>query len=143
MQKLPYAFLFLGLIICLSAQKAQAQGAYKGGLGDGYAAAEMQITISPASSRPSLNNDFELSVSPIPASSTQNVRITLETSALQANTKSVSLALWQANGQKIWDKNLNIEQLQQGFGLENLAAGTYLLRLQIGQKQSSKTLIIK
>lgn len=143
MQKQSFCFFIFGLIACFSAEKARAQGAYKGGIGDGYAAAEMQITVSPTSSRPNTENRFKLSVSPNPANCTQNVRVALETDFKQTNPQTVWLELWQPNGQNIWRKNLTFAQMQQGFELENLATGTYLLRFQNGQEQTTKHLIIK
>lgn len=89
-------------------------------------------------SRSAVATGFDLQVYPNPASAASTVAYTVP-----AGTQPVSLAVYNALGQRV-RALANTEQAgRQQFALGNLPAGAYLVKLQIGDQLTSRKVVVQ
>jgi hypothetical protein len=127
-----YKLIFLIIIIQYIATPAQAQSAYHGGKGDGYASAEVKNVVLGIDPEPGVSSFVNLY--PNPASASQNLEIICE------DAKGYSIDIADITGKIVLTRNSGQEKII--ILLNNLTTGTYLVRIHHNDSYYLRKLVI-
>ena len=122
---------FLLLIVCVVANHVLAQFPFKGGSGDGYAMADLNVSTN--STSPQIDN---LIIYPNPIRQSAQSQIVVSGTFIAAR-----LELLDTKGRKVYEDH--VFRSGQRMEMHSFLPGIYFLHIQQGAKQSTRKLVIQ